>query len=367
MNWKKVLLAFLVVSTLGAIYPQVTDDSLIWKHLQADFRLDHQVNTNPSVRVQRDWYVANSTHLEIILERSSPFLYLIVEELERRNMPGELALLPVIESSYDPNAYSHSHAAGLWQMIPSTGRNYGLEQNNWYDGRRDIYASTHAALDYLEKLNKQFKGDWPLTIAAYHAGEGNISRAIASNKALGKPADVWSIFMAKPETRGYVQRFLALSDVIKHAHKYGVNLPEIPNEPAVILVKLNKQIDLNRAASLAGISINELYAYNPGFINRTIRSTPPDGPHHLLLPITSVKPLTKRLAALDITRFSMWDSIGGEIVAVSEKYRVQTGDTLGTIAQKHDTSIGEIRDANQLKSDIILVGQRLVIPESEQA
>ena len=138
MNWKKVLLAFLVVSTLGAIYPQVTDDSLIWKHLQADFRLDHQVNTSASVRVQRDWYVANSTHLEIILERSSPFLYLIVEELERRNMPGELALLPVIESSYDPNAYSHSHAAGLWQMIPSTGRNYGLEQNNWYDGRRDI-------------------------------------------------------------------------------------------------------------------------------------------------------------------------------------------------------------------------------------
>ena len=289
-----------------------------------------------------------------------------MEELERRNMPGELALLPVIESSYDPTANSHSNAAGLWQMIPSTGKNYGLEQNNWYDGRRDIYASTHAALDYLQKLNKQFKGDWPLTIAAYHGGEGNISRAMARNRALGKPTDVWSIAMAKPETRGYVQRFLALSDVIKNADKYAINLPEIPNEPAVILVKLNKQIDLDRAALLAGISINELYAYNPGFINRTARSTPPNGPHHLLLPISSVKPLTKRLATLDLTRFSMWDSIAGEFAYISDKYRVETGDTLGKIAQKHDTSINEIRAANQLKSDIILVGQRLVIPESEQ-
>ncbi|MFI4955039.1 MAG: transglycosylase SLT domain-containing protein, partial [Gammaproteobacteria bacterium] len=187
-------------------------ESSIWNHLRADFRINHQ-RSAPGVAQQRQLYLRHAYHLNLLLKRSAPYLYFITEELERRKLPAELVILPLIESAYDPYAVSRSNAAGLWQIVPGTGRSYGLAQNHWYDGRHDVYASTHAALDYLTKLNKLFKGNWTLTIAAYNTGEGNIQRAIARNRAQGKSTDFWSLRVAS-ETRIYVQRFLAISDII---------------------------------------------------------------------------------------------------------------------------------------------------------
>lgn len=306
MIWKQTLVALVVGAFTVNFYPgevkaepNLSEASLIsaeaemsqssiWNHLRADFSMDHQ-RYAPGVAKQRELYLKHAYHLNLLLKRSAPYIYFINEELEKRNLPAELVLLPLIESAYDPYAVSKSNAAGLWQIIPGTGRSYGLKQNHWYDGRHDIYASTQAALDYLTALNKLFHGNWPLTIAAYNSGEGNIQRAINYNLSLAEPIDFWSLRVAA-ETRLYVQRFYALADIIANSEKYHIELPYIPNHPNLILVKPKQQMDLRRVAEIAGISINKLYLLNAGYRNRNAGTTPPNGPHHLLLPINQLTP-----------------------------------------------------------------------------
>lgn len=338
----------------------ITDYSL-WDHLRADFQLNHQSHL-AGVAAQRKWYLGHTKHIQTILQRSAPYIYFINEELEKRNLPSELALIPIIESAYNPAARSPGNAAGLWQMIPGTGRNFGLVQNSYYDGRHDIYASTQAALNYLTTLSKKFKGDWPLAVAAYNAGEGTIQRAIDRNRAAGKATDIWSLRIPA-HTRVYVQRFLALADIITHAEQYNIVLPPIPDRPALILVKLKQQTDLNRAAALAGISLQELYRFNPGFINRQISTTPPNGPHHLLLPVKGAKTFTQQAAHLTINASNpMRKSANPSSATVT--YKVQKGDTLNKIAQRYKIKVTELKQKNQLTSTMIKIGQQLTIPVS---
>ncbi len=322
----------------------VSDD--LWERIRASFRLDHEVN-RPRVAAELDMYTRHPNYLARVGERAEPYLHYIVESIEQRGAPLELALLPVVESAFQPNAYSPGRAAGLWQFIPDTGRRFGLEQNWWYDGRRDVYASTQAALDYLELLRDQFDGDWLLALAAYNSGSGTVSRAIEKNRNAGRPTDFWSLDLPR-ETRSYVPRLLAISAIVSDPGAYGVDLVPITNEPYLARVDLDGQIDLGLAADLAGISLDDLYRYNPGF-NRW--ATAPQGPHYLMLPVEKLDLFNEKLAQVPADERMRWN-----------RYRVSRGDTLGTIAQAHGTSVAMLMDSNKLKSTRIRVGQELLIP-----
>ena len=235
----------------------------------------------PAIARELDWYSHHQQYLDRVFQRADLYLYYIVDELERRDMPAELALLPIVESAFDPFAYSDGRAAGLWQFIPGTGKRFGLEQNWWFDGRRDVLESTRAALDYLEAMHEQF-GDWLLAIAGYNTGEGNVERARRRAQAAGKSGDFWSISQYLPaETQTYVPRLLAVRQLVSDPLKYGISLPAVTNSRRFAVVDTGSQIDMALAAELAGIDTNELYRLNPG-VNRW--ATDPDGPHRLLVP-----------------------------------------------------------------------------------
>ena len=212
--------------------------------MRRGFQLQDGLGVNPRIEQQRLWFASNPSFLENAGERGSLYIHYIVERLEERNMPLELALLPVIESAYNPMAYSRSDAVGLWQFIPSTGRYFNLRQTRAYDGRRDITASTTAALDYLTRLHDMFNGDWLLALAAYNAGEGTVSRAIERNEKLGLPTDYWNLPLPQ-ETQDYVPKLLALSQVVLAPEAYGVNLNPIANQPYFEVVEINQRMDLS--------------------------------------------------------------------------------------------------------------------------
>ena len=213
--------------------------------------------------------------------RAQRYLPFIIDELERRELPMELALLPIVESAFDPFAYSHGRAAGLWQMIPGTARRFGVRQNWWYDGRRDIVDSTHAALDYLTYLHDLMDGDWPHAIASYNSGEGNVLRAIKRNRASSKPTDFWNLSLSR-ETSAYVPRLMALVEIVRDPDAFDLTLPELVLEPQFAVADIGGQLDLALAAELAGMDLDTLYSYNAGN-NRW--ATDPDGPHRLILPV----------------------------------------------------------------------------------
>ncbi|MDF5688460.1 transglycosylase SLT domain-containing protein, partial [Vibrio parahaemolyticus] len=254
--------------------PQEQED--VWQRIA--MRLDMDIPNHKKVDYYRTWYLKHPNHLYTVSKRATPFLYMITKRIEERGLPMELALLPVVESSFDAFAYSHGSAAGLWQFVPGTGKMMGLEQNYWYDGRRDVAAATDAALDYLVQLNERFDGNWEHAIAAYNSGGGRVSSAIRKNKKLGKPIDFFSLDLPK-ETSSYVPKLLALADVIANQDKYGLNIPAIPNKPVLTLVDPKEQLDLAIAADYAGIGVKELQSYNPAY-NQW--STAPEGPHQLL-------------------------------------------------------------------------------------
>lgn len=217
-----------------------SSDSDLWARIRRGFQMpDLQTDL---VDMQTTWYVQRPEYVQRMTERSQKYLYHIVEELEARHMPTELALLPFIESAYNPQALSVAKAAGMWQFIPGTGRTYNLKQNMWQDERRDVLASTSAALDYLSRLHDMF-GDWYLALAAYNWGEGNVQRAIARNQAAGLPADYQSLRMPN-ETRNYVPKLQAVKNIIAHPQQYGLTLPEIPNHPYFVTVTTARDIDV---------------------------------------------------------------------------------------------------------------------------
>lgn len=242
-----------------------------------------------------DWFVNHPDHIDRVQERARPFLYSIVRQVEKQGIPGEIALLPVIESAFEPQAVSPANAAGIWQFIPSTGRLYGLKQNRSYDGRRDVYASTRAAIKYLKKLHADFNGDWLLAVAAYNCGEGTIAKAIQKNEARNRPTDFWSLDLPQ-ETRTYVPRLLAVAKLFAGADQYGIDLHDIPNQALFKIVKIESQLDLALAADAADISLDQLYELNPGFKHR---HTEFDGTYRLFIPAEKkIKAFKAELARL---------------------------------------------------------------------
>ncbi|QEZ47151.1 transglycosylase SLT domain-containing protein [Cupriavidus oxalaticus] len=237
----------------------------IWDRIRRGFAMEDLEGTLVDDRTQ--WYAQRPEYMERMVGRSSRYLYHIVEELERRKMPTELALLPFVESAFNPQAQSSAKAAGMWQFIPSTGKSYNLKQNMFRDERRDVLASTDAALDYLQRLYDMF-GDWHLALAAYNWGEGAVSRAIARNQARGLPTDYASLTMPN-ETRYYVPKLQAVKNIIANPAVYGVRLPEIPDHPYFVTVTTSRDIDVNLAAKLADMTLEDFKALNPSF-NRPV-------------------------------------------------------------------------------------------------
>jgi len=236
--------------------PQTQNDTDLWQRIRSGYALP--TNNNTVIKAHQHWFVRHPAYLNRAFKRAKPFLYYIVNEIDKRGMPMEIALLPVVESAFQPFAYSHGRASGVWQFIPSTGKRFGLKIGWWYDGRRDILASTDAALKYLSYLHKYFDGDWLLALAAYNSGEGTVSRAIKKNKRNGKKTDFWSLKLPK-ETRDYVPKLIALSTIIAQPQQYKLNLIPIQNRPAVTQIDVGSQIDIALAAELAGMSIEEIY------------------------------------------------------------------------------------------------------------
>ena len=273
-------------------------DNDLWQRIRAGFQLEP--DDRRAVQQQLDWYVRHPAYITRVFTRAKRFLPYIVAEAESRGMPLEVALLPVVESAFDPFAYSHGRAAGLWQIIPGTGKRFGLKQNWWYDGRRDPVAATHAALDYLEYLHKLLDNDWLLAVAAYNSGEGNVKRAQRKNLNRSRDTDFWSLSLPK-ETEAYVPKLLAIRAVVADPESLGLTLPAIEDTPYFEEVLTDSQIDLALAADLAGLDIDELYALNAGF-NRW--ATDPDGPHRLMVPVDAAPVLTQALADLMTMRES---------------------------------------------------------------
>ncbi|HKE94178.1 MAG TPA: LysM peptidoglycan-binding domain-containing protein, partial [Povalibacter sp.] len=263
-----------------------------------------------------------------------------------RKMPLELALLPVVESAFNPVAYSRARAAGLWQFIPATGRRYGLKQNWYYDGRRDVVAATTAALDYLQELSDEFEGDWLLAVAAYNCGEANVQRAVERNRAAGKPTDFFSLKLPK-ETRAYVPKLMAMRRIVADPASQGLAFAPIPDQPYFTKVDVGGQIDLQVAAELSELPKEELLALNPAF-NHWV--TDPDGPHHLLVPVSYQTRLTDAVAALPPEK---------RVRIVY--HRVRPGDTLGAIADKYGVSVASLKVANKLRGTVIHPGQDLLV------
>ena len=321
----------------------------LWDRIRNGYRLDIPDNR----RIEREvaWITRHPDYLDRVRQRARPYLYFIVEEVEKRGLPMELALLPVVESAFQPFAYSPGRASGIWQFIPSTGRMYGLKQNWWYDGRRDVVAATRAALDYLQSLADRFDGDWELALAAYNTGAGNVRRAIRRNRQRGRNTDFWSLDLPR-ETEGYVPRLLAVARVVADPQRYGVTLAPIPNRPYFASVETGSQLDLALAAEMAGIPIDELYLLNPGF-NRW--ATDPEGPHRLNLPRDRVQPFRERLARLDPDKRLRW-----------KRYRIRSGDSLGLIARRHGTTVATLKQVNRLRGNRIRAGRHLLIPLSSR-
>lgn len=269
------------------------DGSDIWGRLGQGFSLVDETGDNPRIVRQRDWLLSNPGFLRNASLRAGPYLHFITENLDQRGMPAELALLPIVESAYNPKANSIKDAAGLWQFMAATGRDFNLRQTAWYDGRRDVVASSRAAMDYLTRLHDQFNGDWLLAMAAYNAGEGTVSRAMEANQRRGLPTDYWHLNLPK-ETQDYVPRLLALSMLVREPEVYGVQLSPVANAPYFTSIELTGSIDIGQLAASAGVDEAVLLGLNPAFL----RKKTVDGPSHLLVPRDQAAQLSASLSKM---------------------------------------------------------------------
>ncbi len=302
-----------------------------------------------NIRIERElsWLENNPRHVMEVTQRALPYYHYILEQVLERGMPAEVALIPFIESGFNPFAVSPARAAGPWQFIPGTAANFGLESNWWYDGRRDIVASTEAALNYLSQLNDMFEGDWLLTFAAYNAGEGNVMRAMTRNANSNQPTDYWSLHLPG-ETMRYVPKLLATARAIRDADLLGLQLEDIPAEPYFAEVYTGGQLDLTQAAEMADIDLDELKRLNPGFSRW---ATAPEGPHRLLVPVEQADQFQSALVQLPV-----------ENRVNFQHYTIARGDTLSTIARRFGTTVAAIKEANQMNSTQLRVGQTLLVP-----
>ena len=329
--------------TLAGLTPEQYPD--VFDRIRAGFKLDDI--DSPRIDQQLAFYANNPQYLERVFGRAGLYLHHIVQEIESRGMPLELALLPVVESAFEPYAQSWVRANGLWQFMPGTGERFGLKQDWWYDGRRDVMASTRAALDYLQYMHDEFFDDWLLAIAAYNCGEFRVQREVNKNRALGKPVDFFSLSLPA-ETRAYVPKLMAMRRLVANPEDYGIAFSPIPNEPYFARVDTGGQLDLSLAAELAGITIDEVYELNPGFHRW---ATDPAGPHFLLLPRDTADAFRSNLELLS----------PDERVRVS-LHKVRHGESIASIAKKYKTQAIVVRDMNNLGSEPLVMGSELRVP-----
>lgn len=306
---------------------------------------------NEQIEEEIQWFQNNPNYLAQVTETAAPFIFKIVEEIERRGLPMELALLPVIESAFNPTARSSQNAAGLWQFMAPTATSLGLKRDWWYDGRHDPAASTRAAMDYLQALHAQFDSDWLLALAAYNAGQGNVQRAIRNNNQRSRDTDFWSLALPR-ETLRHVPRLIGLAHVMADPDAFGITLSDVPDKPLLASIDAGSQIDLTLVANLAEIDASMVYQLNPGYLQW---ATHPDGPHTIWLPIEKIETFEQNLAALGDSRVT-WD-----------RYVIQPGDTLGGIAQRFRTQVSALQQVNDLTGSRIIAGQTLLIPRAYRA
>ena len=318
----------------------------IWQRLRDGFEITPE-KLPYTANKQLNRYLKNPHNLNILFKRSTPYLFHVTEQLENANLPLELALLPIVESNYDPLAYSPSHAVGLWQFIPSTATSLGLERSRWYEGRRDVVQSTAAAATYLAYLNKQFSGNWMHALAAYNSGEGAVRKAIRKNRRLGKTTDFWSLRLPR-ETKNYVPQLMALASIVKDAEKHQIKLPEIANSSFFDIVELPDQIELAKIIEVTAVDEVIFTQLNSAY-RRSV--TPPKTGYSVLLPVDKSSVLSDFLATNDPSTWAQY-----------REYIVQSGDTLSHIAKRYQQTTTQIKSTNRLRNDFLRVGQILRIP-----
>jgi len=334
----------------------------LWTEIGDELKME--IPDNYRVREQKQKYLSNKSYLHDVSLRAEPFMYWIAGQVKKRNMPMELVLLPIVESAFDPHATSTANAAGIWQIIPSTGRNYGLKQTKAYDGRRDIVASTTAALDMMQRLNKMFDGDWLLTVAAFNSGEGRVMNAIKANKAQGKATDFWSLPLPQ-ETKLYIPKLLALSDILKNSKKYGVRLPTPDESRALARVEVNNPVELTQIAEVTGMSLNKLKTFNAGVKSSTVGQ---NGPQYVMVPKKHAEQLRSSLASGDLV------AAPTEVIAANRsqasagrQYKVRPGDTLSGIAARMGVTTKSLQTWNKLSGSALKVGQTLSVSAGSPA
>ena len=309
----------------------------LWLRIKA--QLSFADSNDPRVKRRIEWYLKHPNYMHTISERAAPLLYYLVEQVEQRKMPIELALMPLIESDFNTQAYSHKHASGLWQLTPLIAKHYGAKINNWYDGRQDIVDSTRVALDFLQYLHKRFDGNWYHAIAAYNTGEGRVAAAIARNKRAGKPTDFFHLKLPR-QTRHYVPKLLAAAQLLKHDL---MEFPAIANQPALEVIKLQQGAILTDLSSWQEIAtLNPGYARFPALLG---------GPKHVVVPAKRIDEWHAMLADLPKMPADIW-----------QQYTIRRGDSLSTIAKRYQLSVAELKAFNRLKSDRIRAGKQLILP-----
>ena len=325
-----------------------TPNSNIYDVIASELLLDHHID-EAAVKKQIDWLLKNPEYLTHVIEKSGPYIHYVYARIKESGLPIEITLLPIIESAYDPLAYSQSHASGLWQFIPSTAAYLGLERNIWFDARRDIVKSTEVAIKYLSYLNQKFGNDWSLTLASYNGGEGTVANSIKKNLELGKDPNFWQLSLPL-ETENYVPKFYALAHVLKNKKEFNLEIPEIPNQPVFEIIALENQIEIETIVEVSGIDYKTFTKFNPGY-RRSI--TPPDDISNILIPIESVSQLTQFINTEDPENWLPFS-----------EYEIKFGDTLSEIALDHDSSVDLIKTINYLNTDLLRVGQILKVPHN---
>lgn len=370
------------VSIGNSNYVSITQNP--WQYMNN--QINANVPNNSRIKAEREQLLRDPKGFETIALRSEPYVYYIINQLRKNNLPVELALVPLIESAYDPLATSSAQAAGLWQFVPVTAKEYGLKQSNYFDARRDLIASTNSAISLLQNLNEHFNGDWLLTLAAYNAGEGRVRRAMEKNQAKGLPTDYWSLDLPS-ETMHYVPKILAIVDIVKNNTRYGVKLPDCNYENSLVRIDITKNISLAKIAQYTGLSLNELTTYNAGYVQQTV-----NGPFHLLIPHAHAKSLFQKLQAenlvaneitellQDIPHAPMPFEVKSSAVQHNDlnnknirsivenntnnnqiTYQVKAGDNLYSIAQNYRVKITDLLLWNKLKNSRVKEGDVLTI------
>ena len=324
------------------------DAASLWERIRGGFALDELAS--PLVKDWENWYANRPDYVARMIARGERYLFHIVEEVEKRRMPSEVALLPMIESAYNPTAYSRAHASGIWQFIPSTGKTYGLRQNWWQDERRDVLAATRAALDYLEKLYEMF-GSWELALASYNWGEGAVGRAIQRNESRGMRTDYLSLDMPA-ETRNYIPKLMAVKNLIARPEAFGLALADVPNRPYFVVVTTDRHIDVKLAAQLAEMTVEEFLALNPSHNRPVIRA---EQPQPILLPADRAERFQAKLHSHSEPLVS-WQS-----------YTIERHDSLEKIGARFNIPASQLREVNGLSPAIRnLAGLTILVPSTRE-